>query len=371
MSTVFRVEDLTLRIGSAQILSGVSWGVEKGQTLGIVGESGSGKSMSVLAATGLVARPPAKIGGRAVLSGQDGDVDLLTLSDRQLESIRGRRIGFVFQDPSSSLNPLMTVGAQIAEGIAAHPRANGSRPDKQEIRRRSLELLELVGIPDPERRLRAYPHELSGGMRQRVMIAIALSCDPEVLIADEPTTALDVTIQAQIIGVVKDLQQRLGTAVVWISHDLGVVGGLADDVVVCYGGQVVEAAPVEVLYEKHSHPYTQGLFAARPRPGDPETPLATIPGAPPDPRSLPQGCVFWERCEVRADPRCESERPELVEIGPGHRVRSFCAVPGAGTEGTPAAGSTARASMRTSTATSPRAGGATAVSHDAREGGAS
>ncbi|MGA4668823.1 ABC transporter ATP-binding protein [Propionibacteriaceae bacterium Y1923] len=325
MSAVFSVEDLTLRIGSAQILSGVSWSVERGHTLGIVGESGSGKSMSVLAATGLVPRPPAVIGGRALLGDADGkQVDLLSLNNRQLESVRGKRIGFVFQDPSSSLNPLMSIEKQLLESLQAHLKLT-----REQARRRCLELLELVGIPDPERRLKAYPHELSGGMRQRVMIAIALACDPEVLIADEPTTALDVTIQAQIISVVKDLQERLGTAVVWISHDLGVIGGLADDVVVCYGGQVVEQAPVEVLYAERSHPYTQGLFAARPTLGQTEGELSTIPGSPPDPRSLPKGCVFWDRCQVRSDPRCEDERPELVQIGEAHWVRSFCAEAGA------------------------------------------
>lgn len=321
MSPVFAVEDLSLRIGSAQILSGVSWSVERGQTLGIVGESGSGKSMSVLAATGLVPRPPAVIGGRALLTGTDGrQLDLLEMDNRRLEAVRGRRIGFVFQDPSSSLNPLMTVERQIVETLRAHLDLT-----RDQARRRSLELLEMVGIPDPQRRLKAYPHELSGGMRQRVMIAIALSCDPEVLIADEPTTALDVTIQAQIVSVVKDLQHRLGTAVVWISHDLGVVGGLADEIVVCYGGQVVEQAPVETLYRERSHPYTRGLFGARPTLGQTEGELHTIPGSPPDPAHLPPGCVFWDRCDLRLDPRCRTERPELVKIGKDHWVRSFCA----------------------------------------------
>ncbi|NNG19194.1 ABC transporter ATP-binding protein [Naumannella sp. ID2617S] len=322
MSALFTLDDLTLRIGSAQIVSGVSWSVEPGETLGIVGESGSGKSMSVLGATGLVPRPPAVIGGRALLRAGTDEIDLLSLKSRQLQQIRGRRIGFVFQDPASSLNPLLTVEKLLSEPMRAHLSL-----DRAGVRRRAHELLELVGIPDPARRMKSYPHELSGGMRQRVMIAIALSCDPEVLIADEPTTALDVTIQAQIIGVVRDLQERLGTAVVWISHDLGVIGGVADNVVVCYGGQVVEEAPMNTLHRHHQHPYTRGLFAARPTLSRFDEPLSTIPGSPPDPRHLPPGCIFWDRCDLRADPRCETERPELAPIAPDHRVRSFCAQP--------------------------------------------
>ena len=322
----FGVEDLTVRIGSAHIVNGVTWSVQRGQTLGVVGESGSGKSMTVLAATGLVPRTTADIGGHAWLgaAGASGDggerTDLLTLTPQQLGKVLGSRVGFVFQDPSTSLNPLLTVERQLTEGLEIHRGLRGAA-----LRRRAVELLELVGIPDPQRRLRAYPHELSGGMRQRVMIAIALSCDPDVLIADEPTTALDVTVQAQILDEVRGLQERLGTAVVWITHDLGVVAGLADDVVVLYGGQVVESAPVDDLFDHQAHPYTRGLMAARPRLGRAGTELVTIPGSPPDPKHLPEGCVFWDRCELRADPRCETTRPELLEIGPRRAVRSFCA----------------------------------------------
>ncbi|WP_265521500.1 ABC transporter ATP-binding protein [Oerskovia flava] len=336
------VQDLHVRIKDAQILRGVSWSVEHGQTLGIVGESGSGKSMTVLAATGLVGPPLAQVTGRAVLGaphssgrssgGPDGPAsatlpdgggqDLLTLSPAGRRAVRGRRIGFVFQDPATSLNPILDVERQLTEGLEEHLGMT-----RRAARGRALELLEMVGIPDPERRLRAYPHELSGGMRQRVMIAIALSCDPDVLIADEATTALDVTIQAQIIDAVRDLQERLGTAVVWISHDLGVVGGLADEVVVLYGGQVVEQADVLTLFAQRSHPYTEGLFASRPRLGSAGGHLTTIPGSPPDPRSLPAGCVFYDRCTLRSDPRCATHRPELVPLAPGHLVRSFCATP--------------------------------------------
>ncbi|WP_341358868.1 ABC transporter ATP-binding protein [Georgenia sp. M64] len=337
------VSDLHVRIGSAHIVRGVSWSVERGQTLGIVGESGSGKSMSVLAATGLVGPPLAKVSGSVLLdrrpdaglpaegaatggrargsaAGRSAPPsgDLLTMGAEDRRRVRGRRIGFVFQDPATSLNPILDVERQLTEGLEEHLGMT-----RRAARGRALELLELVGIPDPERRLRAYPHELSGGMRQRVMIAIALSCDPDVLIADEATTALDVTIQAQIIDAVRSLQERLGTAVVWISHDLAVVGGLADEVAVMYGGQVVEQADVVTLFRERAHPYTAGLFASRPHLGSPEETLTTIPGAPPDPRHLPHGCVFYDRCTVRDDPRCATDRPDLLEVAPGHLVRSF------------------------------------------------
>jgi peptide/nickel transport system ATP-binding protein len=225
-AAAFAVEDLHVVLGkgsrAAHVVRGVSWSVEPGRTLGVVGESGSGKSMTVLAATGLVP-PPARVTGRALLDG----TDLLQLSARALERTRGRRLGFVFQDPMTSLNPLLTVERQITESIEEHLGAT-----RRAARTRARELLELVGIPDPDRRLDSYPHQMSGGMRQRVMIAIALACEPTMLIADEPTTALDVTTQAQILEVVRELQERIGMAVVWISHDLGVVGGLADEVVV-------------------------------------------------------------------------------------------------------------------------------------------
>src|SRR5690606_18093132 len=290
-----------------------------GQTLGVVGESGSGKSMSVLAATGLVGPPTAQVSGQVLLGGADGGTqDLLTLPREALRRVRGRRIGFVFQDPATSLNPVLTVERQLTEGLEEH--LNMTR---RAATARAVELLELVGIPDPHRRLNSYPHELSGGMRQRVMIAIALACEPQVVIADEATTALDVTIQAQILDAVRDLQERLGTATVWISHDLAVVGGLADEVAVMYGGLVLEQADVLTLFRERAHPYTDGLFAARPRLGAHETELVTIPGSPPDPRALPPGCVFWDRCTVRGDERCASQRPDLREVAPGHLVRSF------------------------------------------------
>jgi len=324
MTGVFGVEGLGVRIGEARILDDVTWSVDRGETLGIVGESGSGKSMSVLAATGLLpAARGLRLEGRSWLGG-DAPVDnLLALDAERLRRLRGPRIGFVFQDPATSLNPLLSVERQLTEGLEEHRGMT-----RRDAARRAIELLELVGIPDPERRLQSYPHQLSGGMRQRVMIAIALSCDPEVLVADEPTTALDVTIQAQILDVVAELQHRLGTAVVWISHDLGVVGGIADRIAVLYGGQVVETGDVRDIFAGHRHPYTAGLLASRPKLGHRTDDLAMIPGSPPDPRHLPSGCVFYDRCTVRADERCASERPPLAQpsgAAAGHLVRSFCA----------------------------------------------
>ncbi|QOD93095.1 MULTISPECIES: ABC transporter ATP-binding protein [Microcella] len=329
MTGVFGVDSLGLRFGAAQILDDVTWSVERGETLGVVGESGSGKSMTVLAATGLLPASAAmRLSGRSWLGGDAPFDNLLALSAERLRRLRGPRIGYVFQDPATSLNPLLTVERQITEGLEEHLGMT-----RRAAARRAVELLELVGVPDPGRRVRSYPHQLSGGMRQRVMIAIALSCEPEVLIADEPTTALDVTIQAQIIDVVADMQERSGTAVVWISHDLGVVGGIADRIVVLYGGQVVETGTVRDIFADHRHPYTAGLLASRPRIGDRGEELAMIPGSPPDPRHLPPGCVFYDRCTVRADVRCATERPPLAAVSgaaEGHLARSFCAQAPAG-----------------------------------------
>lgn len=317
MTTALDVSHLDVSIGASKIVRDVSWSVERGQTLGIVGESGSGKSMSVLSAAGLGPNS-AQIGGTVTLTTSDGKSDLLSLSGEALRRVRGRRIGFVFQDPATSLNPMLTVQRQLTEGPEAHL---GLTP--RESRRRAIELLDIVGIPDPERRLRSYPHELSGGMRQRVMIAIALACEPEVLIADEATTALDVTIQAQILDAVRDLRERLGTATIWISHDLAVVGSIADKVVVMYAGEVLEQAETVELFQNTQHPYTAGLFESRPHLGERVDRLATIPGAPPDLRAIPQRCVFYDRCQQRTDVRCGSEHPQLVDIGNGHLVRSF------------------------------------------------
>jgi peptide/nickel transport system ATP-binding protein len=267
---VLTVTDLGVRIGDRRIVEDIALRVEREQTLGIVGESGSGKSMTALAATGLLDAPGAVVTGSSLLA---GDLQLVGAAPRTLRSVHGGRIGFVFQDPGTSLNPLLTLERQITESLEAH------RPTtRREATKRALELLEAVGLPDPQTRLRSYPHQLSGGQRQRVMIAIALACDPELLIADEPTTALDVTTQAQIIELVRDLQRDFGTAVVWISHDLGVIGQVADDVTVLRDGRVVEQAPVLDVFDRPQHEYTRELLAARPRIGHDGPP--PVPDAP-------------------------------------------------------------------------------------------
>jgi oligopeptide/dipeptide ABC transporter ATP-binding protein len=317
---VLAVRDLTVQFGTergrAQVVNGVSYDLRPGETLAVVGESGSGKSVSALALTGLLPMPPARIGGSVLFEGRE----LVGADEDELRQVRGPGIGMVFQDPMSSLNPVLKIGLQITESLTEHLGYKG-----QAAHDRAAELLELVGIPDPGRRLDDYPHQFSGGMRQRVMIAIGLACEPKVLIADEATTALDVTTQAQIVELVNRLQTELGMAVLWITHDLGVVAGIADRVLVMYSGQVVEEAPVEALYADPRHPYTRGLLGALPVISKPGVDLVTIEGLPPDPAARPPGCQFWPRCSVRDDPRCETEPPPLVEVTPGHRVRSFYA----------------------------------------------
>jgi peptide/nickel transport system ATP-binding protein len=331
---VLTVEDLRVRLrtprGPADVVNGLSYTVAAGETVAVVGESGSGKSVSVLALLGLLPPRVATVTGRAVLQGED----LLSMSAERLRQVRGPGAGMVFQDPMTSLNPVLTVGKQIVEGIRAHRDVS-----KAAARRRAADLLGEVGLPDPERALDRYPHELSGGMRQRVIIAIALSNEPALLIADEATTALDVTVQAQIIDLVEKLQADRGTGVIWITHDLGVVAGIADRVLVMYGGRCVEDGTVDDVLERPAHPYTRGLLGSLPElalPGaDGQAPdLATVPGVPPAPTDLPPGCVFWPRCPVRSDPRCETEQPPLVQVnrgqsrdfGPGvaHRAATWC-----------------------------------------------
>jgi oligopeptide/dipeptide ABC transporter ATP-binding protein len=323
MSPVLAVEDLRVRFatrrGTADVVNGVSWSVDAGETLALVGESGSGKSVSTMALLGLVPSPPATVSGAAHFDGKD----LLTLSEDELRPVRGPGIGMVFQDPMTSLNPVLTIGRQLTEHMEVHL---GLSPSQAEDR--AVELLDLVGIPSPRERLAGYPHQFSGGMRQRVMIAIALACDPKVLIADEATTALDVTIQAQIVELIARLRRELGMAVVWITHDLGVVAGVADRVAVMYAGRIVEEAPVDDLYADPRHPYTQGLLGSLPVLGDHadgRRDLAAIGGLPPDPTDLPPGCAFWPRCPVRDDARCATEVPPLrpVEGHDAHRVAAF------------------------------------------------
>ncbi len=320
---ILTVRDLDVRFatkrGMAHVVRGLDYDLHAGETLAIVGESGSGKSVSTLAMTKLLPMPPGQVRGRIHL----GDTDLVQLSERQLLRYRGERIAYIFQDPMTSLNPVHPIGRQITESMRFHLDLSES-----EIRDRAIDLLYKVGIPGAEKRLDDYPHQFSGGMRQRVVIAIGLSCDPEVLIADEATTALDVTTQAQIVELIGRLQDDLGMGVVWITHDLGVVAGIADRVLVMYAGQVVEAAGVADLYDQPRHPYTVGLMRSIPLLGDLERhDLATIPGLPPAPTALPPGCAFHPRCTFRDDARCADEVPPLIEVAPGHHVRSFYEVP--------------------------------------------
>ena len=288
--TLLTVRDLRVAVGPREIVHGVDLAVEREQTLGIVGESGSGKTLTVLAATGLLDVPGARVSGASLLGPGARDegaaaLDLVTASAAQLRRVHGSRVGFVFQDPSTSLNPYLTVGRQITESLETHRRLG-----RHAARLRAIELLEAVGLPDPDERVDAYPHQFSGGQRQRAMIAIALSCDPDLLVADEPTTALDVTTQAQILSLVRDLQRERGTAVVWISHDLGVIGQVADDVLVLRDGRAVEQGPIGALYAAPAHAYTRELLEARPR---------IVAGAGPRPRPDAPPLLAVEGLDVR------------------------------------------------------------------------
>ncbi len=317
MSKLLEVNNLTTRFdtvdGVVHALNGISYSVERGQCLAIVGESGSGKTVGVLSILRLIQSPPGRIvDGSILFKGKD----LLSLDMKELRAIRGSAISVIFQDPMTSLNPVMRIGRQIAENLIAHQSMS-----RQTARRRTIELLSLVGIPNATGRLDDYPHQFSGGMRQRVMIAMALACSPELIIADEPTTALDVTIQAQIVELVKRLQTELGTAVIWISHDLGVVARLADHVAVMYAGYIVEKAPVDALYARPMHPYTIGLLNSLPRLDDTRgrTKLRAIGGLPPNMLGGVPGCPFEPRCRF-ALPRCKAENPVLANIAGAHAV---------------------------------------------------
>jgi peptide/nickel transport system ATP-binding protein len=316
---LLEVSDLSVRFdtddGTVHAVDRMSFTLAEGEVFGIVGESGCGKSVTCMSLVRLLPET-AHVSGRVIFDGRD----LLALSTRRLRRVRGREISYVFQEPMTSLNPSLAVGDQITEVLRRH--LGLSRRDASA---RAVELLQLVRIPAPERRLYEYPHQLSGGMRQRVMIAMALACDPKVLVADEPTTALDVTIQAGILDLMRDIRERLGTAIILITHNLGVVADIADRVLVMYAGRKAEESPVGDLFAHPQHPYTIGLLGAIPRPyegGDTRRRLQEIPGRVPSLRELPQACAFADRCP-RADELTRSQVPELREVRPGHRVACF------------------------------------------------
>ena len=313
LKTVFHTRD-----GMVHAVNRVSFSLDTGELLGVVGESGSGKSVTMMSLLKLLPSPPAEL--------QEGSIrfegrDVLAFSDEELRELRGGEIGFIFQDPMTSLNPVFTVGFQLMEVLREHLKLS-----KKAARARAAELLELVGIPSAADRLNDFPHQFSGGMRQRVMIAMALACDPKVLIADEPTTALDVTIQAQILELVRKLRRELGMGIVWITHDLGVIAGIADRVLVMYGGQVVEHATVHELFESPAHPYTQALLATMPSvDGSRSDRLLSIPGQPPNLSEHPSSCSFAPRCAHAFD-RCRNENPALISVAPGHDVACWLRV---------------------------------------------
>lgn len=316
---VLKVTDLETqfhtRDGAVHAVNGVSFDIAEGELLGVVGESGSGKSVTMMSLMGLLPSPPAEVtGGEVLFQGRD----VRAMDKREMRRLRGGEIGFVFQDPMTSLNPVFTVGFQLVEPLREHMGLS-----KKAARERAAELLALVGIPSPKERLNDYPHQFSGGMRQRVMIAIALACDPKVLIADEPTTALDVTIQAQFLELVKELREKLGMAIVWITHDLGVVAGIADRVMVMYGGQVVEHATVEALFKRPSHPYTRALMQTLPSmSGERPEKLRSISGQPPTLNAKPTSCPFAPRCN-HVHARCRTQNPAITQREPGHDVACF------------------------------------------------
>jgi len=326
---VLEVRDLRVVLhteaGDLCAVDSVSFAVAPGRTLALVGESGAGKSMTSLAVMRLVGKGAqgtgVTLGGQVWLDtgpGQGGRVELLGASLGQMQALRGRSLAMVFQEPMTSLNPVFRVGWQIAEAIVRHEGIGWPAAE-----RRALEMLQLVGIPDPQARLRAYPHELSGGMRQRAMIAMALACRPRLLIADEPTTALDVTVQAQVLALMRRLQRELGTALLFVTHDLGVVAQMADEVAVMYAGRIVEHAAVQAIFHAPRHPYTAGLLRSMPsvaaRPGGPL--VEPIRGSMPPLARLPAGCAFHPRCDHAQEGRCMRQMPSLAEVAPGHAVR--------------------------------------------------
>ncbi len=308
LKTYFQTDD-----GVVKAVDGVSFALKRGETLGIVGESGSGKSVTSLSVMRLISEPGKIVGGEIVFDG----IDVTSLSIDDVRKLRGKRIAMIFQDPMTSLNPFLKISTQLTEITRLHLGHSNRQAYDHAVR-----MLKTVGISDAEERMGSYPHEFSGGMRQRVMIAMALSCDPELLIADEPTTALDVTIQAQILELIKDLRKRMGTSVILITHDLGVVAGMTDKVIVMYAGKIFEQAPTRELFATPANPYTTGLLRSVPDPAHERgTDLYQIPGLPPDVANLPPGCPFAERCD-RVEDICRNEFPPLVEINDNHH--SLC-----------------------------------------------
>jgi oligopeptide/dipeptide ABC transporter ATP-binding protein len=314
LAVEFSTED-----GVVNAVNGVSYDVFPGEVLGVVGESGSGKSVGVMSLLGLIPQPPGKVtSGEAIFDG----TDLLKMSKRQLRNVRGDDVAMVFQDPMTSLNPVLRIGDQLGEAISTH------RPQmkREQVKQRVIDLLELVGVPNPRTRYTQYPHEFSGGMRQRAMIAMAIANEPKLLIADEPTTALDVTIQAQVIEVLKAAQEETHAATILITHDLGLVAELCDRVAVMYAGRIVEIGPVRRLFTAPAHPYTQALLASIPRFGARQARLTAIAGQPPDLATLPAGCAFAPRCP-RALDRCTVEAPPETAVAAGHATRCWLHVP--------------------------------------------
>jgi len=320
MNTLLKVENLQTQFNSAKAVNGVSFTIEEGSVLGIVGESGCGKSVTALSIMRLI-EPPGEISdGKVIFHDEDKEIDLFNLSDKQLERILGNRISMIFQDPMTSLNPVLSVGYQIMETLRVH-RGLSSK----EAREQAVYLLQRVGIANAKQRINDYPHEFSGGMRQRVMIAMAVACQPKLLIADEPTTALDVTIQAQILNLLREFKNESGMSIIIITHDLGVVAQLADHVAVMYAGRIVENAPVEAIFKRPQHPYTQALVASIPRLGEQPERLQTIEGAPPRlQREDYIGCSFYPRCPFRLS-ICAEKRPTLTEIRAGQSAACWVA----------------------------------------------
>ena len=323
--TLLEIKDLCVEFktmaGTVHAVDHLSYTLHRGEKLGIVGESGSGKSVSSLAMMQLIPNPPGKVtGGQILYNGKD----LVKLSEREMQKIRGNEISMIFQEPMTSLNPIIRCGKQIAESLRLH---RGMK--KKEAMEEAIKMMQAVGIANPQARAYEYPHQMSGGMRQRVMIAMALACQPQILIADEPTTALDVTIQAQILDLIRDLNQEMNTSVVFITHDLGVVAEMCTRVIVMYAGEIVEEAPVEVLFNNPTHPYTEGLIASVPKLGSGVKVLPSIPGSVPDLSMLPKGCRFAPRCKYATE-RCHNEEPDLFEVSEHQKCRCWLRDPHAG-----------------------------------------